>query len=220
MTFLIDDKVLKSHINNMLDFFMNDTTDTTYKLVSTQTFDAKSKTWIEKICDLDDIGDYLTFIAWHGKLFNHKPSIEFSKIQFNIWNSKMKTPTGFYHAKWKNNTKPNISDFQIISLYDHHDAFLGMYELFLVTNDQNYAKECIAFSQLLSKIVKKFDGLVPNRIIGKPLIALPWTTSSPTVNGLFAEQLALSYSMFHEKTFLRSAAIILKKFFNKLLIQK
>lgn len=191
------DKV-KSIAEKLIEFIIKDTTNNRYGLVATKFFRPKEKKWTQQIAEFDDIGDYLTFIAWAGKIFKQSKFSSFVDQQINIW--KQLAGQSDLYPESIDCLKPLSKQLSLTdSIYGLQDSILGLHELYHLTGDKKYLSLLERHFKKFYKIAQLHQGLIPNTTIKKLDLALPWVSSNSAVAGLIAEHAYLSKNKTHNQ---------------------
>jgi len=193
------------------DFIRHQATRNSRGLITSRFFWSRQEKWSPVIADFDDIGDHLLFVAWFGTEFGDDESLAFVKNQMELWVSDFRLPCGLYVSTYDLEKQARISrtNWQAVSLYDHHDALLGMVSLFRLTRDEFYLNLAVEVADALLVYIGKFNGLVPNRVIPALRLAVIKTSSFSTVCGLLAEELVELYTFTGKQEYLGAAERII-----------
>lgn len=185
---------IENIISELIDFIVSESTKNQYGLSMTHFFWPEEKKWSPRITEFDDIGDYLTFISWAGKILN-KPKLDlFVEDQMKKWIDYGKLPSGWFLDQINlDKNLPNKSLKLSISVYGLQDAILGFYELYKLTNNKIYLNQLIELLKKVNKVSEKYDGRLPNQIINYLDVSTPITSASPVVAGLIAEHAYLMH---------------------------
>ena len=183
-------KQLKTTITRLCDFIITETTQNPLGLSLTRAFWPQQKKWQPTLAEFDDIGDYLTFVLWAGKILKNKKYISFAKNQLSLWFKYAKLNSGWYLTTI-NPYKPINKHPLTVSIYDLQDSILGLYEFYLLTNNEKYLVELKNLIQKLAPVIKLYSGRIPNKIITSLNLAPPWKSANPAVAGIIAEHLYL-----------------------------
>jgi len=191
------DKV-KFIAEKLIEFIIKDATNNRYGLVATKFFHPKEKKWTQQIAEFDDIGDYLTFIAWAGKIFKQSKFSSFVSQQINIW--KQLAGQSDLYPESIDCLKPLSKQLSLTdSIYGLQDSILGLHELYHLTGNKKYLHLLDRHFKKFYKIAQLHQGLIPNTTIKKLDLALPWVSSNPAVAGLIAEHAYLSKNKTHHQ---------------------
>jgi len=193
------------------DFIRRQATGNRLGLVASRFFWSQQEKWSPAIADFDDIGDHLLFVGWYGKEFGDDGCLAFVKDQMELWANHFRLPCGFYVSTFDLEKQKSFSrtDWRVVSIYDHHDALLGMVSLYRLTGDEFYLDLATVVADALLVYVRRFNGLVPNRVIPALELSVLNTTSFSTVCGLLAEELAELYTFTGKGEYLDGAEVIL-----------
>lgn len=187
-------------IFQLTEFIIQETTRNPLDLSMTSYFWNDSQTWFPKICEIDDIGDYMPFLIWAGKIFHRKDLEKFVEDQIEKWLNYAKLSSGWFITQIDcSKSLPNKSLQPIVSLYELQDTVLGFYNLYQLTGNKKYLAELDSLYSNISKIATKFGGKIPNQLINSLNIPIPWSSTSPAVSGLFAEHAYLYKNVKDQK---------------------
>ncbi|HEY83017.1 MAG TPA: hypothetical protein G4O01_07020 [Dehalococcoidia bacterium] len=191
-------------------------------LVASRWFSSREECWGPVISEFDDIGDYLVFICWYGTEFGDKQCLEFTTRQMNLWETYFKLPCGLFVTQYDHNKNKKIPrrEWQVISLYEHQDAFLGLVELYRLTGAQHYLDLAYGVADAILTYINRHHGMVPNKVIPALKRGILTTSSFSAVCGLFAEELAELYTITKENRYLEGAKKIIASWLNTPLFKK
>ena len=140
----------------------------------------------------------------------------------NIWERHFKLPCGLFLTQYDHtqNRKIKKTNWQVISLYEHQDALLGLVELHRLTDEQRYLNLARGVADAILTYISRHRGFVPNKVIPSLKLGIPATSSFSTVCGIFAEELAELYTITNENKYLDGAKIIIDSWTNTFLFKK
>lgn len=193
---------LRTIAEELVTFIMVEATRNRYGLVMTHFFWPTERVWKPAIIDFDDMGDYLPFVAWAGKIYKKKSWQKFVVDQMKRWRQFGEQQNGWYTTQLAASNAEKTNPY-IISLYDYPDAILGFYELYLLTKNDQYQKKALKLLSKIDNVAKKHDGFIPNAIVRGLEWSLPWASANPAVAGVVAEHAYLFYDQTH-KTWLKT----------------
>lgn len=183
-------KHIQKTIEELVTFITQESTKNSIGLSAAHYFWSKKKTWSPMNAEFDDIGDYVVFVVWAGKIFKNKQWTDFGKNQLSIWD-RFKNSEGWYQTLVNCET-PDIRNVLSYSIYDLQDAILGLYELVLLTEDAHLKDELNSLIGLINKVALLNRDQLPNQVFAQIPFALPWTSINSAVTGLIAEHLILT----------------------------
>jgi len=204
------------------DFIMYKATQNQLGLVASQWFWSRKETWGPVISDFDDIGDYLIFICWYGTEFGDEKCLEFTTNQMNLWERHFKLPCGLFVTQYDHDKHKKVSrtDWQVVSLYEHQDALLGLVELYRLTGERHYLDLACGVADNIIVYAKRHRGLVPNKVIPALKLSILTTSSFSATCGLFAEELIELYILTNENRYLEGAIQIINAWTDTPLFKK
>lgn len=183
---------IKKTIEEIIEFIVGETTINRYKVSMTHFFDAQQKRWVERKSAFDDIGDYVVFVGWAGKVFKQDKWIKFMEDQISIWEEKFKYKNGWYvdEVSVDESVLKNKITFSI-SPYGHQDAILGFYIAWVLTKKEKYWRLCKELLDKYMQVSRKNGGHIPNSAFKFIEKSHPWASANPAVAGVVAEHAAL-----------------------------
>jgi len=204
------------------DFIRYRATRNRLGLVASRFFWSKRERWSPVVADFDDIGDILLFIGWYGTEFGDEECLKFARDQIELWVQHFRLPCGLFVSEYdlERNNKVSRTDWRAVSLYEHHDALLGIVSLYRLTDDELYLRLASELADVLLAYVRRFNGLVPNKVIPALKLSAIYTTSFSLVCGVFAEELAELYTFTGRNEYLGAAERIIAAWTKTTLFQK
>jgi hypothetical protein len=190
---------IKSVITNLVNFITEETTKNPTGISATHFFWPQKKSWSPMEAEFDDIGDYVVFVVWAGKVFRNRSWQHFGADQLTLWQD-YKHASGWYFTQI-DCLESQQKNSWLISLYDLQDAVLGLYELYYLTHNEVFRTELENLLTQIKGVAQKNHHQLPNQISSFMELAIPWVSVNSAVTGLMAEHAFLTATQLDQQSY-------------------